>query len=89
MNNPSDTIRVSRGIHEAGLRAMLERDAWDRWCMDLARTLNVPCDRFASNSVREQYAELRNRIICHVTNHPLPLADFITAYNATLQPANP
>ena len=49
-------------IHDLGNQAIKERDAWNRWSVEIARLLNVSCSDFASDVVADQYAELRERI---------------------------
>ena len=42
--------------------AVKERDAWNRWSVELAGMLNVSCRNFDSDVVAKQYEELRGRI---------------------------
>lgn len=56
------TCLALKPIHDIGNQAMKERDEWIRWCVGIARLLNVSCANFASDVVADQYAELRDRI---------------------------
>lgn len=56
------TCLALRPIIDLGNQAMKERDEWNRWAVEIARTLNVSCSDFASEVVADQYAELRVRI---------------------------
>jgi len=56
------TCLALKPIHDIGNRAVIERDKWNRWAVEVARMLNVSCSYFASDVVADQYAELRDRI---------------------------
>jgi hypothetical protein len=56
------TCLALKPIHDLGNQAMKERDDWNRWSVEIARSLNVSCSDFASDVVAEQFAELRERI---------------------------
>jgi len=47
---------------DAGNAAQQERDTYNTWAVQLARSLGVSCLDFRSDEVDAQYAELRDRI---------------------------
>jgi len=56
------TCLALRPLVDAGSQAMQERDDYNTWACQLARTLGVSCSDFRSEDVGAQYAELRERI---------------------------
>ena len=58
------------GIEQREHQAMLQNEmhASDRFLVELASRLGVKCSNFASDEVRAQYAELRDRILSHLPN---------------------
>jgi hypothetical protein len=56
------TCLALQPIHDLGNQAIQERDEWNRWCVEIARMLDVSCSDFAADVVADQYAELRERI---------------------------
>ena len=70
------TCVALKPIHDSGNQAIQERDAWNRWSVEIARMLNVSCSGFASDVVADQYAELRERITQALSiDYPHPKCD--------------